>query len=192
MDKELAIECIKTQKQFVDDMTKEAFDMAIGELSRPSDGDLISRQDAIKTVRNSEVLLSYDSEWSYDVLAESAIEQTRDCLTHALNTLPSAEAETKCIAQITVDAEEVVRRIKEEYDIVDGWIPCSERLPNGQTEVIVSCIDDSGDTKYSYTSSGWITTDKEYWIVDNEINPFVIAWMQLPEPYEPQGSEGKG
>lgn len=29
MNKELAIECIKTQRQFVDDMTCEAFDMAI-------------------------------------------------------------------------------------------------------------------------------------------------------------------
>ena len=29
MTRELAIECIKTQRQFVDDMTREAFDMAI-------------------------------------------------------------------------------------------------------------------------------------------------------------------
>ena len=29
MNKELAIECIKTQRQFVDVMTREAFDMAI-------------------------------------------------------------------------------------------------------------------------------------------------------------------
>ena len=64
------------------------------------------------------------------------------------------------------------------------WIPCSERLPEGRTEVIVSCTDDSGDTKFRYTSSGWVTTDKEYWIVDNEINNFVVAWMPLPEPYQ--------
>lgn len=41
----------------------------------------------------------------------------------------SAEATTKCIAQIKVDVDEIVERIKEEYDITDGWIPCSERLP---------------------------------------------------------------
>ena len=62
------------------------------------------------------------------------------------------------------------------------WIPCSERLPEGQTEVIVSCADDSGDTPFSYTSCGWITTDGEYWIVDNEINSFVQSWMPLPKP----------
>ena len=32
----------------------------------------------------------------------------------------STETKTKCIAQIKVDTEEIVRRIKEEYDI---WIP---------------------------------------------------------------------
>ena len=69
------------------------------------------------------------------------------------------------------------------------WIPVSERLPDSQTEVIVSCRDDSADNIYRYTASGWITTDGEYWIVDNEINPYVIAWMPLPKPYEPQESE---
>ena len=69
------------------------------------------------------------------------------------------------------------------------WIPCSERLPNSQAEVIVSCRDDSGDTISWYTASGWVTTDGKYWIVDNEFNSFVIAWMPLPEPYREEGEE---
>ena len=35
MTRELAIECIDTQKQFVDEMTKEAFNMAIAALEQP-------------------------------------------------------------------------------------------------------------------------------------------------------------
>lgn len=35
MNKELAIECIKTQRQFVDDLTREAFDIAIDLLKQP-------------------------------------------------------------------------------------------------------------------------------------------------------------
>ena len=35
MNKKLAIECIKTQYQFVDDTTREAFDMAIKLLEQP-------------------------------------------------------------------------------------------------------------------------------------------------------------
>lgn len=66
------------------------------------------------------------------------------------------------------------------------WIPCSERLPHGSCSdlVNVSIHDDSGDTPFDYTSCGWVTTDGEYWIVDNEINNHVVAWMPLPEPWK--------
>ena len=63
------------------------------------------------------------------------------------------------------------------------WIPVSERLPHSREEVIVSICDETGDTRYNYTSHGWLTTDKEYWIVDDEINNYVVAWMPLPEPW---------
>lgn len=75
------------------------------------------------------------------------------------------------------------------FDYEPYWIPCSERLPNSQTEVIVSCRDDSADTICRYTASGWITTNGEYWIVDNEINPYVVAWMPLPKPYREESEE---
>ena len=71
------------------------------------------------------------------------------------------------------------------------WIPCSERMPHGSCSdlVNVSIHDDSGDTPFDYTSCGWVTTDGEYWIVDNEINNHVIAWMQLPKPYGGESDE---
>jgi len=62
------------------------------------------------------------------------------------------------------------------------WIPCSERLPEDDTEVIVSCTDDSGDSEFSYTTTGWHF--KGMWVVGNERTYFVRAWMPLPKPYE--------
>lgn len=38
MTTELAIECLKTQKQFVDDMTKDAIDMAVDTIKNKLDG----------------------------------------------------------------------------------------------------------------------------------------------------------
>ena len=64
------------------------------------------------------------------------------------------------------------------------WIPVSEALPPSGEPVNVSCHDDSGDTAFDYTSCGWITTNGEYWVVDNEINSFVVAWMPLPKPWK--------
>ena len=53
-----------------------------------------------------------------------------------IDSAPTIEPKAKVIAQVTFDEDklreivhEAVERIKEEYDIVDGWIPCSERLP---------------------------------------------------------------
>lgn len=80
----------------------------------------------------------------------------------------------------------LARNIIEDLPSADPhWIPCSERLPHGSCSdlVNVSIHDDSGDTPFDYTSCGWVTTDGEYWIVDNEINNHVIAWMPLPKPY---------
>lgn len=66
--------------------------------------------------------------------------------------------------------------------LLPRWTLCSERLPEDDTEVIVSCTDDSGDSKFSYTTTGWHF--KGLWIVDNERSCFVTAWMSLPKPYE--------
>ncbi len=62
------------------------------------------------------------------------------------------------------------------------WIPVTERLPEDDTEVIVSCTDDSGDSEFSYTTTGWHF--KGIWVVGNERSYFVRAWMPLPEPWK--------
>ena len=72
---------------------------------------------------------------------------------------------------------------------IPEWIPVSERLPLVGEEVNVSVCDETGDTRYNYTSHGWLTTNKEYWIVDNEINNYVIAWMPLPMPWRGEKNE---
>lgn len=89
-----------------------------------------------------------------------------------------------CGEMPVVSPEATLNAIQNLPSAQSHWISCSERMPESQVEVIVSCTDDSGDTKFRYTSSGWITTNKEYWIVDNEINCFVTAWMPFPEPYK--------
>lgn len=67
-------------------------------------------------------------------------------------------------------------------DTEPNWIPCRERLPEDDTEVIVSCTDDSGDSEFSYTTTGWHF--KGMWVVGNERSYFVRAWMPLPRHYE--------
>ena len=77
------------------------------------------------------------------------------------------------------------QRILEEAPTVEPaypWRRVEDVLPRGQELVIVAVKDTAGDTPFWYTQCGWITTDGEYWIVDNEICDYVVAWMPLPEP----------
>ena len=62
------------------------------------------------------------------------------------------------------------------------WIPVTKALPRNETNVLVTVRDDSGDTPWEYTSTGWRTPDGKYWVIDYEICYGVIAWMPLPEP----------
>ena len=63
------------------------------------------------------------------------------------------------------------------------WTLVTEALPINDVNVIVSVLDDSGDTPYRFTSVGWCTPDGQYWVVDNEMCPGVIAWKPLPKPW---------
>lgn len=94
---------------------------------------------------------------------------------------PTIDAKTKCVARIEVDTEEIVRCIKEEYDIMDRWIPCSERLPN----------EDEKEDEFKW----YLVTVKGHGLFV-DVAPFedklwkglsssqeVIAWMPLPKPY---------
>lgn len=70
----------------------------------------------------------------------------------------------------------------EEKDRLGQWIPCSERLPEDNTDVIV-CF-------YS-----GIVTEMRYWGNGIFQGTFkrtaetIVAWMPLPEPYKERADE---
>lgn len=77
-----------------------------------------------------------------------------------------------------------VREEVEKIPLADRWIPCKERLPEDEEEVIVSVRDDSGDNTLDYSSCGWYACAGDFWVVDNEPNYHVVAWMPLPKPWK--------
>lgn len=86
----------------------------------------------------------------------------------------------------------IVNELAEEYSAdtpqksVNGWIPCSEGLPEEKGEylvtlktgVVTSAIYDSNENK-------WVDAMEEYFEYP------CIAWQPLPQPYKPQESEWK-
>lgn len=124
MDKKEAIQVLQTAltAPFVYGAYAEAIGMAIESLSVESSDDLISRTAAIKAVANA--IWHYPNECYRNL---NIFDMAEALAKDALLTLPPAGIPTKCIAQINIDTDEVVKRIKDEYEIVDKpigeWIP---------------------------------------------------------------------
>lgn len=86
-------------------------------------------------------------------------------------------------------AKQIVQGIAEEYN--NGWIPCSDRLPNvSRCRVTVKYdmevgnpVYDTLDAYFERYQGGYIFKDN--WM--NDITNSVIAWQPLPEPYQPKG-----
>lgn len=134
----------------------------------------MTREEAIEQLKG----LLYCFKYSMPDEKKTAIDMAIEAL--------SADAKTKCIAQIKVDTEEIVSRIKEEYDITDGWIPCSERLPKEKQEVYVTVYFTEGDTGRAYGYIDGFGKWHLYSAVEGVLNSGykVTAWKPLPKPYK--------
>ena len=83
-----------------------------------------------------------------------------------------------CMDCVVKLAKEIVQEVAEEYN--NSWIPCSVRLPEECIEVLVSVKEIDGSI---YTRTSWIQDD--VWVIKKTpLNPTVIAWQPLPEPYK--------
>ena len=73
-----------------------------------------------------------------------------------------------------------------------NWIPCSEKLPEDDTLMLVNYVDHRPDAMDIWI--GWHEMEN-VWYIDGEAHSEefgneVVAWMPLPEPYR-EGGEKK-
>lgn len=82
--------------------------------------------------------------------------------------------------------DSIIDKIAAEHN--DGWIPCSERLPEEyeDVEVTVEEIADEAGGKRHYTVRSWLQ-DGQWVIKKNPYHPTVIAWKYPTEPYQQKG-----
>ena len=83
--------------------------------------------------------------------------------------------------------KETVKEIEENHN---GWVPCSERLPEEAFGCLVTVMDcnPSAQTEFENILPYFVGYDGETWNdADGEEIPFeVIAWRKLPTPYQPK------
>lgn len=73
-------------------------------------------------------------------------------------------------------AIEIVNKLAEEYN--NGWIPCSERLPEEEGKYLVTL-------KLGCITFADLKDIKHY----PHFNADVIAWQPIPQPYQPKGEK---
>ena len=80
-------------------------------------------------------------------------------------------------------AIEIVKQEAEKYN--NGWVPCSERLPENISTVVVQVKEIEKPTfGWFGNMTGWRLTEKDF----TELKDFiVVAWQPLPQPYQPKG-----
>ena len=82
-----------------------------------------------------------------------------------------------------LEAIEIVNQVASEYG--GGWIPCSERLPEIEADVLLSLRSLDVYTGFRANTEGSFYVEGEGYVEFEN----VIAWQPLPEPYKAE-SEG--
>ena len=84
---------------------------------------------------------------------------------------------------------EIVNQVEKEHN--NGWIPCSERLPEEAFGCLVTVMDCNPSTQTDFENilPYFVGYDGDSWNdADGEEIPFeVLAWKKLPAPYQPKG-----
>ena len=75
----------------------------------------------------------------------------------------------------------IVNQVEAEY--INGWIPCSERLPDVEADVLLSLRSLDIYIGFRANTEGCFYVEGEGYVeYDN-----VLAWQPLPKPYTPKG-----
>ena len=92
------------------------------------------------------------------------------------------------LAKLITDAADTIEMLSAKQP-EQRWIPCSERLPDDDTLMLVNYIDNRPEAMDIWI--GWHEMEN-VWYIDGEAHSKedgneVIAWMPLPEPYREEG-----
>ena len=95
------------------------------------------------------------------------------------------------VADLVDDLIDIVKQEAEKFGTdtnvgSNGWIPCSERLPEDDSICIVTVEYPNNKTMVDY---GWFDRKSCCWFVGMQEfrTSNILAWQPLPKPYQPKG-----
>ena len=124
-------------------------------------------------------------------MIDKIIKELKNAAKSELNIYGGARANGKSILlgyqKGLEDAVFIVNQIAKEYN--DGWILCSERLPQEDKaseyyESVIVTLDDGRVAEGCYTGIEWWVDAPDGEHYSEDMTGHVIAWQPLPEPYK--------
>lgn len=83
--------------------------------------------------------------------------------------------------QMVIDYDDTIEIVKQKADKYNnGWIPCSERMPEDEQVVLTCKCKSISILRYSTKTNHWYELSGNWWWSAN----MVTAWQPLPEPYK--------
>lgn len=87
------------------------------------------------------------------------------------------------IQEVFVEIRNIINQVETEYN--NGWIPCSEKLPENANDYLVTQYNQDAINEYcnGYRVATIFFDDKGWWDdIDNDWGWKIIAWQPLPQP----------
>lgn len=114
---------------------------------------------------------------------EKILERLEELQEKLLFSTTSIECEVGIINAME-HSKKIVQEVAEEYN--NGWIPCSERLPEDDSICIVTVEYPNNETMVDY---GWFDRKNVCWFVGMQEfrTSNILAWQPLPHPYQTKG-----
>ena len=87
------------------------------------------------------------------------------------------------ILNVIKSIRQMIGEMEKEYN--NGWIPCSERLPEMEADVLLSLRSLDVYTGFRANTEGCFYVEGEGYVEFEN----VLAWQPLPAPYKPKGEK---
>ena len=151
--------------------------------------DTIYREDAIEALGEEPYVWTDDdefaqgerSQWLDDVSAIKAV-PSADRPQGEVNAIEIYEQAERRLerSEISIgEFESIIDPLRHlYYDRPQGWIPCSERMPEEKEVVLIT--NDKGNVRFGQFRG----THGKYWIWKGNTLETVLAWMPLPKSYK--------
>lgn len=96
-----------------------------------------------------------------------------------IDNAPTIDPPAKCIAEIHLDPDKVIEKIKEDYYMPYEWIPVSDHLPEEGTEALGTDI--HGCIRHVVKDKSGLY---EFATYEEMMHIDIVAWTRLPEPWK--------